>query len=381
MKKHAIIILLCFSNFIQAQENYSWDHDDYFQRYDSQYQTNSNANKQDKESTPSQDAINQNNKENANPEKSNPDNISTPSKDAATTTSQINEKEKTQKDNENKGKEADKKEEKKEKKEEEKPKSPHTFTSNVSIVSDYRFRGISQTMRRPAIQGGFDYSHSNGFYLGTWASNVSGSTNFYNNTCMEWDLYGGYKNKLFPCLIPDLVYNVGLIYYYYPGGKTHARRSVPYNTAELYIEFTYKWFDIKFWQTFTNYFGICSKNPPFNWEKNRSDRPNGSSRGSTNVELSFNFELMKKVCFRCFEGGKLTLLLLIGHQTVRNYEHLSCTHWRATLTQEFAWFNVFLTYVGTNARHAYFDVPDNSFHSEKRHLGAQGVVVGMIRSF
>ena len=47
------------------------------------------------------------------------------------------------------------------------PASPHTFTSNVGFVSDYSFRGISQTMGDPAVQGGFDYSHTSGVYLGT----------------------------------------------------------------------------------------------------------------------------------------------------------------------------------------------------------------------
>ncbi|EYS85711.1 hypothetical protein CF68_09885, partial [Cupriavidus sp. SK-4] len=48
------------------------------------------------------------------------------------------------------------------------PASPHTFTANVSLVSDYRYRGISQTNLRPAIQGGFDYTHESGFYVGNW---------------------------------------------------------------------------------------------------------------------------------------------------------------------------------------------------------------------
>ena len=135
-------------------------------------------------------------------------------------------------------------------------KSPHTFASHVSLVSDYRFRGISQTMRRPAIQGGFDYSHSRGIYLGTWASNVDGTTHFYNNTSMEWDFFGGYKGKVLANSIQNINYNVGLIYYYYPGGKTHAENSSSYNTAEFYLELSYKWLVIKYWQTFTNYFKI-----------------------------------------------------------------------------------------------------------------------------
>ena len=50
--------------------------------------------------------------------------------------------------------------------------SPHSLSGNVSMASDYLFRGISQTGGDAAIQGGLDYSHSSGFYLGTWGSNV-----------------------------------------------------------------------------------------------------------------------------------------------------------------------------------------------------------------
>lgn len=269
------------------------------------------------------------------------------------------------------------------KKEEEKLKSPHTFIGNVSLVSDYRFRGISQTMRRPAIQGGFDYSHISGLYLGTWASNVDGTTHFYNNTSMEWDFYGGYKGKFFPCLSPELVYNIGLIYYYYPGGKSFAEDSVRYNTAEFYFELVYKYLSVKYWQTLTNYFGIESDNPPFNWHRNRADQSHGNSKGSVYIEANATFDLYQKMYLNCscLTGGKLTLVVHIGHQTVKNYRHLSYTDWRVTLMQEFDWFNPFFSYVGTNARHAYFDVPDNTFHSNTRYLGAQGVVFGIIRTF
>ncbi|MDF9432859.1 hypothetical protein EM868_24250, partial [Cupriavidus gilardii] len=51
--------------------------------------------------------------------------------------------------------------------------SPHTFTANVTLASEYRYRGIMQTNRRPAIQGGFDYSHVSGFYAGNWNSSIS----------------------------------------------------------------------------------------------------------------------------------------------------------------------------------------------------------------
>lgn len=65
------------------------------------------------------------------------------------------------------------------------PTPVHTFTANVTLASDYVFRGISQSQRQPAIQGGFDYSHISGLYAGTWASNVAW-VNTKENNSMEW---------------------------------------------------------------------------------------------------------------------------------------------------------------------------------------------------
>ena len=53
------------------------------------------------------------------------------------------------------------------------PEPDWTFTGNVGLYSQYVFRGISQSRLHPALQGGVDYSHKSGFYVGTWASNIS----------------------------------------------------------------------------------------------------------------------------------------------------------------------------------------------------------------
>ena len=58
-------------------------------------------------------------------------------------------------------------------------KGPHTFTGNVGLFSQYIFRGLTQTNRKPAIQGGFDYAHESGFYAGVWASNISWITDSF----------------------------------------------------------------------------------------------------------------------------------------------------------------------------------------------------------
>ena len=66
------------------------------------------------------------------------------------------------------------------------------FSGNVSLVSDYSFRGVSQTGLLPAVQGGFDYETEGGFSFGTWASNV----NYGDGTSQELDFYVGYSTAL-----------------------------------------------------------------------------------------------------------------------------------------------------------------------------------------
>ena len=79
-------------------------------------------------------------------------------------------------------------------------------SANIGIFSEYRFRGVKQTEDAPAIQGGFDLSHSSGFYLGNWNSNVE-----YAGTSIEMDFYGGYSFD-----VGDLNIDIGDLYYYYP---------------------------------------------------------------------------------------------------------------------------------------------------------------------
>ena len=50
------------------------------------------------------------------------------------------------------------------------PAAQAQFSANIGAVTDYRFRGVSQTLGKPALQGGLDYAHSSGLYIGTWLS-------------------------------------------------------------------------------------------------------------------------------------------------------------------------------------------------------------------
>lgn len=263
-----------------------------------------------------------------------------------------------------------------EKKDEEPEKPFHSVTGQVAFMSDYRFRGLSQTMRRPAVQGNLDYSNLWGFYLGTFGSNVDGTTHYYNNTSMEWDFYGGQRGDVCGT---DFKYDVGGIFYFYPGGQSLTVHPVGFNTFELYLQLGYRWFTVKASETLTNYFGFCSNNTPFNWQTLTPLAPNGSSKGSTYIEGNFTYDIYDKP--NCWKGGKLTLQLHAGHQWIRHYSPLDYTDWRVTLTQEMDWFNLFITYVGTDASSAFYDIPDNTLNPSIRSIGAQGVVIGIFRSF
>lgn len=122
--------------------------------------------------------------------------------------------------------------------------SPHTLTGNVGLYSQYIFRGLAQTDRDPAVQGGFDYSHSSGLYAGTWASNISwlqDSGAYTSGGSVEWDFYGGIKGSIGKS---DFSYDAGLLYYYYPGNTAPGAPRA--DTLEAYGALGWKWLSGKF---------------------------------------------------------------------------------------------------------------------------------------
>ena len=122
----------------------------------------------------------------------------------------------------------------------------YTLTGNLGIFSDYRFRGISQTNKKPAIQGGVDFAHSSGIYLGNWNSNVDSSQ--YNGANIEMDFYGGWK-----ATFGDFGLDLGAIYYYYPGNRNPG--IVNADTWEIYAGVGWKWASAKFSYNLKDYFG------------------------------------------------------------------------------------------------------------------------------
>ena len=103
------------------------------------------------------------------------------------------------------------------------PPPPLTVGGSVTIASDYRLRGVSQSDRGMAVQGGLTLTHESGVNIGTWASNLAGWGTFGGSN-MELDLIGGYKATLADHATVD----VGLTWYMYPGGAARTDYAEPY---------------------------------------------------------------------------------------------------------------------------------------------------------
>ena len=236
------------------------------------------------------------------------------------------------------------------------PASPHTFTGNVSVVSDYRFRGISQTYLAPALQGGFDYSHSSGFYLGNWNSSVSGNS-FNNGAGLEMDFYGGWKTEFANGIGLDL----GGLYYYYPesyyqAGNTANGNKPKYSNFELYLGLSYKWLSAKYSHATTDYFGLNGAaigNGPFGGV-NSNNTPSGNttgsrtsnSKGSGYLEFNANYEV----------APKWTLVGHVGNLRVKNFSGVNYTDWKLGVNYDAGFATLGIAYVGTNARAEYYRV-------------------------
>ena len=164
------------------------------------------------------------------------------------------------------------------------PAPSYTLTANVGIFSQYIFRGLTQTNTNPAIQGGFDYAHSSGFYAGTWLSNISWLTDSpaYKSAPLEWDFYGGYRGSFGKS---DFGYDVGLLQYYYPGtvfpGVTKA------DTLEGYGLVSWKWLSAKYSYSLGNKtFGVAN------------------SRGTGYLDISANYPLTEKLTLLAHYGDQ-----------------------------------------------------------------------------
>ena len=98
-----------------------------------------------------------------------------------------------------------------------------TISGGAEVVSDYRFRGFSQSTEDFAIQGTISATHSSGLYVGTWGSSIG----FAGGT--EIDVYGGYKTEI----VPGVTADIGATYYIYPNAPTTGAANIIETYASL----------------------------------------------------------------------------------------------------------------------------------------------------
>jgi uncharacterized protein (TIGR02001 family) len=208
---------------------------------------------------------------------------------------------------------------------------PYTLTGNISVVSDYLFRGVSQTSGRPALQGGFDFTHSSGLYVGTWLSSITWVSDWLGgSTPTELDLYGGYRGSF-----SDVGYDVGIITYRYPGASPANAGLANPNTTEVYGAVSYKWLSAKYSHTVSSHF--------VGWYGGST--LDGETKGSGYLELNAAYDL----------GSGWGVSGHIGHQKVKDsvatpgFTDASYSDYNIGVTKDVGFGVVGLKYSATDA--------------------------------
>jgi len=223
--------------------------------------------------------------------------------------------------------------------------SDFSLSANMSLASQYRYRGLMQTDGRPAIQGGFDLTHSSGFYIGNWNSTISwlGDSSPDVSAPVEMDIYGGYTAKVWG----DLSVDVGVLHYHYPGRYPDGYTSP--NTTEGYVGFGYGPVKFKYSHAFSDLFGVPG------------------SRHSQYYDLSGSFPT---------GVWGLDLNAHVGYQQVRNLDDGAYTDWSLGVSKTFNdKFTVALAYVDTDAKRSVYT------SARGRYLGGAAAVLTVTARF
>lgn len=220
--------------------------------------------------------------------------------------------------------------------------SPWSLSGNLTIGSEYIYRGIAQTNRKPTVQGGFDAAHSSGFYVGNWNSNVSWLSDPGGvSNSIEMDVYGGYKGTLGG----SVGYDVGALYYYYPG--SYPAGFVSPNTTELYGALSFGPVTVKYSHSTSNLFGFAT------------------SKNSGYLDVTGNFDL----------GNGFTATAHVGHQKIKNNGNFDYTDYRLALSKDVGGFMLTAAAIGTNADAAFYT---NAFGKD---LGKSRLVLSVGKTF
>ena len=219
------------------------------------------------------------------------------------------------------------------------PEPDYTLSFNAGVVSDYRYRGLSQSGKKPALQGGADFAHKSGFYLGTWASTIKWIKDAGGDAPAELDIYGGYKFDL-----RGFGMDVGVLRYQY---IDHGLPVSP-NTTEIYGAGTFGPVTLKYSHAVTNLFGFSD------------------SKNSWYLDASATFDM----------GSGWSVVPHVGRQKVKNFSPASYTDYALTVIKDFGHgFSASGAVVGADARKAIYVTPAGKF------TGKTGLVLGAKYSF
>ena len=206
------------------------------------------------------------------------------------------------------------------------------ISANVTVTSDYRYRGISQSNLRPAIQGGFDYAHESGFYIGNWNSSISWVNNLSPSVAssIEMDFYAGFKKEL---IAEGFASDLGVLQYYYPTSGNFASPNVNPNTTEIYAAQNYTFGPVtgffKFSYAVTNTFGY------------------NQSSGSYYPDLTANYDTG---IWGLAVNAHVGYQKIAGQNVVAGVPTASYTDWKVGLTKDFGGgLSLAAAYIGTNA--------------------------------
>ena len=216
------------------------------------------------------------------------------------------------------------------------------LTGNVTLASDYRFRGLTQTFEEPAFQGGFDFAHSSGLYVGNWNSNVSDT--FYGGAPIEMDFYAGYKPTF-----GDITGDVGILYYYYPGSNVPGIGKV--DNTELYAGASWKWLSAKYFYAISDFFGLPD------------------TKGSDYIDITATVPF----------GAGWGLVGHIGHQRVKNNEPLDYTDYKIGITKDIRGWVLGAAFVDTNADAGLYTLTSGA--GRDINIGDSTVVFSLSKTF
>jgi uncharacterized protein (TIGR02001 family) len=196
------------------------------------------------------------------------------------------------------------------------PAPAYTLTYNLGLYSSYMFRGVDYS-DGPALQGGIDWAHSSGFYLGTWFSNLDPYAFGKNDTTgtkgnhLETDFYGGYAHTFENGFGVNFLGN----YYKYLEGR-NSLDNHKQDSFEASVALSYKWFTYTYYNMLTDYYGQNAVDPVRNRDTKYSDYHE--------IKANYNLPI-----------ADLALMAKVGYQTTKNL-HGDEGDWAIGLSRNFS---------------------------------------------